>query len=106
MKKKILKCCMVSALLLTSTVYAQQIQNIRGMVADTDGKPLSGVVVQVPGTKKQALTDVDGYFDLPITEGTKLSFSHPDFYSQETCYKKKRTFHCPDGFTCDARSGR
>ena len=42
MKKKILKCCMVSALLLTSTVYAQQIQNIRGMVADTDGKPLSG----------------------------------------------------------------
>ena len=36
MKKKILKCCMVSALLLTSTVYAQQIQNIRGMVADTD----------------------------------------------------------------------
>ena len=72
MKKKILKCCMVSALLLTSTVYAQQIQNIRGMVADTDGKPLSGVVVQVPGTKKQALTDVDGYFDLPITEGTKL----------------------------------
>ena len=92
MKKKILKCCMVSALLLTSTVYAQQIQNIRGMVADTDGKPLSGVVVQVPGTKKQALTDVDGYFDLPITEGTKLSFSHPDFYSQETCYKKKGRF--------------
>lgn len=83
---------MVSALLLTSTVYAQQIQNIRGMVADTDGKPLSGVVVQVPGTKKQALTDVDGYFDLPITEGTKLSFSHPDFYSQETCYKKKGRF--------------
>lgn len=40
MKKKILKCCMVSALLLTSTVYAQQIQNIRGMVADTDGKAL------------------------------------------------------------------
>ena len=84
MKNKILKCCMVSALLLTSTVYAQQIQNIRGMVADTDGKPLSGVVVQVPGTKKQALTDVDGYFDL----------------------QEKRTFHCPDGFTCDARSGR
>ena len=92
MKKKILECCLASALLLTSTVYAQQIQNIRGMVADTDGKPLSGVVVQVPGTKKQALTDVDGYFDLPITEGTKLSFSHPDFYSQETCYKKKGRF--------------
>lgn len=53
MKKKILKCCMVSALLLTSTVYAQQIQNIRGMVADTDGKPLSGVVVQVPGRKSK-----------------------------------------------------
>ena len=99
MKKKILKCCMVSALLLTSTVYAQQIQNIRGMVADTDGKPLSGVVVQVPGTKKQALTDVDGYFDLPITEGTKLSFSGD-------MLQEKRTFHCPDGFTCDARSGR
>ena len=41
-----------------------------GMVADTDGKPLSGGGSQVPGTKKQALTDVDGYFDLPITEGT------------------------------------
>ncbi|MCS2390293.1 hypothetical protein NXV57_26940 [Bacteroides thetaiotaomicron] len=54
--------------------------------------PYQGVVVQVPGTKKQALTDVDGYFDLPITEGTKLSFSHPDFYSQETCYKKKGRF--------------
>ena len=41
MKKKILECCLASALLLTSTVYAQQIQNIRGMVADT-GSPSAG----------------------------------------------------------------
>lgn len=54
MKKKILKCCMVSALLLTSTVYAQQIQNIRGMVAVLMESP-SGVVSPSAGDEKASI---------------------------------------------------
>lgn len=92
MKKILLKCCIVSALSFASAVSAQQIQNMRGMVADANGKPLSGVVIQVPDTKTQVLTDADGYFDLPVAEGTKLRFSHPGFYSQEVLSKKDGRF--------------
>lgn len=105
MKKKILECCMVSVLLISSTVCAQQIHNMRGMVADANGKPLSGVVVQVPGTEKQALTDANGYFDCRLQRERNLV----SLILNSTLRRRitrKGAFHRSDGYACNVWSGR
>lgn len=89
-KKRFFK-CFVCALFLVTTAYAEP-GKITGTVADANGKPLSGVLVQVPGTKVQVLTDAEGQFDLPVEKGTLLNFVHSDFYAQEVTYKGQNRF--------------
>ncbi|UVR89239.1 carboxypeptidase-like regulatory domain-containing protein [Bacteroides thetaiotaomicron] len=87
MNKKTFLKCYVCALFFATAAYAESGHSMKGTVADANGKPLSGVLVQVPGTKIQVLTDADGRFDLPVEKGTLLNFVHPDFYAQEVAYK-------------------
>lgn len=79
-KKRFFK-CYVCALFFVSVTHAAFGQKITGTVADANGKPLSGVLVQVPGSELQVLTDDDGKFDLLVEKGTSLNFVHPDFYT-------------------------
>ena len=90
-KKRFFK-CYVCALFFVSVTHAAFGQKITGTVADANGKPLSGVLVQVPGSELQVLTDDDGKFDLLVEKGTSLNFVHPDFYTQEVTYKGQNRF--------------
>lgn len=90
-KKRFFK-CYVCALFFVSVTHAAFGQKITGTVADANGKPLSGVLVQVPGNELQVLTDDDGKFDLLVEKGTSLNFVHPDFYTQEVTYKGQNRF--------------
>ncbi len=66
------------------TVNAQQ-KAIRGKVTDnTDGTPLPGVSVVAKGTAAGTVTDVDGNYQLLITEATiTLTFSFVGYLAKE-----------------------
>ncbi len=53
-------------------------QTVTGLVTDaTDGAPLPGVSVQVPGTGSGTVTDLDGRFSLTVPdEVNSLVFSY------------------------------
>jgi TonB-linked SusC/RagA family outer membrane protein len=58
--------------------FAQQIQ-VKGQVVSTDGEALTGVVVQVDGSAKATVTDIDGYYQLNVQKGDRLLFSYLGF---------------------------
>ncbi len=60
-------------------------QTVTGVVTDaTDGAPLPGVSVQVPGTGSGTVTDLDGRFSLTVPdEVNSLVFSYVGYGSQE-----------------------
>ncbi|WP_420460881.1 SusC/RagA family TonB-linked outer membrane protein [Neolewinella sp.] len=60
-------------------------QTVTGLVTDaTDGAPLPGVSVQVPGTGSGTVTDLDGRFSLTVPdEVNSLVFSYVGYGSQE-----------------------
>jgi TonB-linked SusC/RagA family outer membrane protein len=58
--------------------FAQQIQ-VKGKVVSTDGEELTGVVVQVAGSTKGTVTDIDGNYQLNVQRGDRLSFSYLGF---------------------------
>ena len=59
-------------LLLVPLVMRGQVS---GVVVDTNGTPLMGVVVQDADGNISTTTDFDGYFELGVAEGTPLSIA-------------------------------
>src|SRR5699024_2986894 len=55
---------------------------ITGTVTDTNGDPLPGVTVSIPGTGIGTATDMDGRYSLSVPEGCTLVFSFIGFESQ------------------------
>lgn len=58
---------------------------IKGLVQDVNGAPLSGVSIQLQGTKNGTSTKDDGTFEFrtdAITKSSHVVFSHTGFYSQ------------------------
>lgn len=50
---------------------------VRGRILDAQGEPLIGVTVQVEGTQKGAITDIDGNYELDdVEEGEQLTYSY------------------------------
>jgi TonB-linked SusC/RagA family outer membrane protein len=58
--------------------FAQQIQ-LKGKVVSTDGETLIGVTVQVTGSTKGTVTDIDGNYQLSVNPNDRLSFSYLGF---------------------------
>ena len=73
--KKIILLLIIS--LLTLPVLGQ----IKGVVVDDSGTPLMGVVVQDPVSGLTATTDMNGSFQLNVTEGTEIQIALLGFYS-------------------------
>jgi hypothetical protein len=55
---------------------------VSGTVTDTQGEPIPGVTVSVPGTNIGTATDLDGKYTLFVPEGSRLVFSFIGFESQ------------------------
>src|SRR5690554_2991214 len=55
---------------------------ITGTVTDSDGEPIPGVTVSVPGTTIGTATDLAGSYTLSVPEGSTLTFSFIGFISQ------------------------
>ena len=73
-RKALMALVAVVALLLSGTAaFAQQVS--RGKVLDSNGEPIVGASVVVPGTTNGVVTDVDGNFEIRVAPGTTLEVS-------------------------------
>lgn len=61
--------------IITLSVYAQE-TSVKGVVTSADdGLPLPGVTVVVKGTMNGTVTNVDGYYELKVTDDAVISYS-------------------------------
>lgn len=56
---------------------------VNGKVTGANGEPISGVTVNVKGSKVSTSTDGNGFFSISVPEGATLVFSSVGFESQE-----------------------
>ncbi|GHT72780.1 SusC/RagA family TonB-linked outer membrane protein [Bacteroidia bacterium] len=61
-----------------ASIFAQQIQ-VKGKVVSTEDEELIGVTVQVVGTTRGTVTDLDGNYQVGVQKGEKLLFSYLGF---------------------------
>ena len=47
-----------------------------GRVVDTNGEPLVAATIEVPSQNLTVYTDLDGYYNLDVPEGTKIVVSY------------------------------
>ena len=66
---------MTAALLASQAMWAQ-LKNLSGTVVDSQGEPIIGATVKVPGSATGAITDLDGHFSITVNPGTKLEVSY------------------------------
>ncbi|MCW3465763.1 SusC/RagA family TonB-linked outer membrane protein [Chitinophaga nivalis] len=74
-------CLFTPALLQTSFVLAQEKYSVQGKITDEKNAPLTGVSVSEAGTRNGVVTNVDGFFRLPVT--SKNSTLHISFIGYE-----------------------
>lgn len=70
-------------MLLSCTVFGQEIQ-VSGQVKDAEnGEPLPGATVTVKGTSTGTITDIDGRYGLEVADESTLVISFVGYESQE-----------------------
>ena len=79
------------ALLTAVSLSAQNIQ-IKGVVKDSDGLPLPGAAVYIPGTSVGVTTDLDGLFTIQAAPGTGLVISSIGFDQQTVKVSREQDF--------------
>ncbi len=64
------------ALSATAASFAQSLKVSGKVTQKSDGEPVIGATVQVPGTNAATVTDIDGNFFLDVPAGSKLQISY------------------------------
>jgi len=65
-----------------SFLMAQEI-TVSGVVHDNEGETLPGVSVVVKGSTQGTVTDIDGNFEIRVSQGAILEFSYVGFQTQD-----------------------
>lgn len=87
--KKMMNFVFIMALSIASA-YAQNV-TVSGKVTDSAGEGLPGVNVLVKGTLNGAVTDIDGNYQLSVTEDATLVFTYVGFSTQEVAVSSQNT---------------
>jgi len=69
------------------------LQDIKGKVVDSEGKPLTGVNVQIKGTTTGTATDMQGNFVLNVPDNGILVFSYIGFVTQEVAVNNRTSIN-------------
>ncbi len=64
------------ALFTAAASFAQTVKVSGKVTQKSDGEPVIGATVQVPGSNAAAVTDIDGNFQLDVPEGSKLHITY------------------------------
>ncbi|AKD54362.1 SusC/RagA family TonB-linked outer membrane protein [Spirosoma radiotolerans] len=93
--KKILQVCTVLTLLLSSSLVMAQQAEVSGIVStDGDGTVLPGVNVSVKGTTTGTLTNADGRYSLRVnSEKAILVFSYIGYENQEVAVGSRQSIN-------------
>lgn len=83
MKSKIRALSCALLLVLPMLVSAQAQKQVRGKVTDEKGQPVSGITVNVKGTKTATATVADGTFTISAASGNTLVFTGVSFEAKE-----------------------
>lgn len=67
--------------------------NINGTVTDETGLPIPGVSVNIKGTRKGVVTDIDGFYSISAPQGSVLTYSFVGLVSQSIVITKSGTFN-------------
>lgn len=76
----------------TGKMFVTNDSRISGIVVDQTGIPVIGANVSVKGTTNGTITDVDGKFELNVSEGDLLVISYIGYVSQEIPVGNKTNF--------------
>ena len=79
---KALRCLFVAAAVLASASAFAQNLTVKGCVKDSEGAPLPGATVYVPGTSTGTVTDASGNFSIQVKANTDLEVAFLGFESQ------------------------
>ena len=79
-------------LLLAVPVFSQE-KTVTGTVVDELGEPLIGASVQIKGTSKGAISDIDGNFSLSVPAEATLVFSYIGMVTQEVKVEGRTTLN-------------
>ncbi|MBD5279216.1 MAG: TonB-dependent receptor [Bacteroides sp.] len=71
------------SILIAISAFAQQFTATGVVTSKTDGEPLIGVGVQVKGTTRGTVTDIDGNYKINVSAGEVLIFSYVGYIRQE-----------------------
>ncbi|MGY6558328.1 MAG: SusC/RagA family TonB-linked outer membrane protein [Nitritalea sp.] len=82
----------LSLCLFSTSIFAQSQQNVRGTVVDGSGEPVPGVTVQVEGSSRGAITDLDGSFTIQAASNETLLFSFVGFQTVRQAVGNQTTF--------------
>jgi TonB-linked SusC/RagA family outer membrane protein len=76
---------------LTSNLFSQ-VRTISGFISDaTDGSPLLGVTIQVPGTTMGVISDIEGNYTFNVPSGTKsLVFSYVGYLTDTVSIRERQ----------------
>ena len=81
----------VIAAVFSAGAYAQAVRiTVSGVVTDTEGEPLPGVSVMIPGTTTGVSTGIDGDYSITVDIGSVLRFSSIGFESRDIKVDKAR----------------
>lgn len=85
------KASLIIGILLVSwrPALADPSNRITGKVTDQTGEPMIGVNVVVKGTTVGSLSDIDGRYQIEVSQGKTLVFSYVGYKSLETIVKGK-----------------
>ncbi len=83
---------MLFAFFLSLGAHAQSV-NVSGTVTDETGYGIIGASIQEKGTTNGTVTDLDGNFNLQVSNGATLIFSYIGYQTQEVEVKGQRTIN-------------
>jgi TonB-linked SusC/RagA family outer membrane protein len=87
--------CLITASIFLFAFRSAPLQDkfISGTVKDETGQPLANVTVQVKGTARTAVTDLQGYFSLKADDRDSLIFSFVGYNDRIEAVTGKTTFN-------------
>jgi len=93
--KHILKKIIFTAIVVffSTLLFAQTNVTVTGTVTDENGAPMPGTTIQVKGTPRGVLTDIDGTFSISVHTSDVLDFSFIGYQTVTLAVENQRTFN-------------
>ncbi len=77
----------------TISIFAQQAKRVTGLVKDASGEAIIGASITEKGAATGTITNVDGEFELNVSQGSTLSISYLGYVTQEIPVGNQTSFN-------------